>query len=394
MLKKFNPRKTRHLKQINRLLRLVFHTPKPSEPLDFAGASRILIVDFGLLGDVVMLIPFLRALRDSAPHARITYLCGPWGPDVLDGLGLVDEYVLFAGRKEYNTPFLMLKNRAAVRKTLAEVNGKRYDLAIAPRGDLRENYLMYRTNSARKISYNYTGGECFLTDVYAPSPDAEHLVEDSLSLAEAMGCPVLEENRYPCLHLDVAASAANERFLEENGLAGRYRIGIHPGASYESKKWGGYPRLVEELHRKNERAVFLIFAGPGEEKDADAILTAAERCGARAVSVREPLRTFLRLLAVCDYFFGNDSGAAHLAVAQGVPATVIFGPTEPALGRPYAEPGRVRCVSKRLPCKPCLSMECREGARRCMTEILPAEVAETLPRAGAGGNDGQHPDRQ
>ncbi|HZX10938.1 MAG TPA: glycosyltransferase family 9 protein, partial [Acidobacteriota bacterium] len=87
-------------------------------------------------------------------------------------------------------------------------------------------------------------------------------------------------------------------------------------------------------------------------------------------------KTSLRMLAgvisLADVVISNDSGPMHLSNALGIPVVALFGPTIPAVTRPFHQPYKV--IKKEAPCWPCSYREC-PYEHQCMLKITPEEVA-------------------
>lgn len=375
-MEKFNPEKLKYLNAANRILKIFFREKKAGSPLKLAGAKQILIIDPTLIGDIVMLIPFLRTIKKTASDAKVTLVCGLWGKALLKSQKIVDDFIIIDA-KVLNSPAEMIKKWGYVRRVLKQVNGKEYDIAIEPRGDLRYLFFMHFCRAARKVAYNYTGGECLLTDVIRPSEKATHLVEDKMYLAKKMGCSFTRQEMYPRLFLTQEQKIENMKFLQRHGLEEKRIIGIHPGASLAHKRWKDFGVLIQKLDIEN--AAYLIFSGPGEEAIAMETAECGRKQGRICLHIHETLEVYIRLIALCDACVCNDSGAGHLAAAYGVPAVVICGPFEGRFCKPYTDHG-VAAVSHKLPCKPCMSDVCLTGTNECLRSITAEEVKQELYR--------------
>ena len=152
-----------------------FHEKKIDKPINWKEVKNILVLDtIDLLGDMVMLLGFLRILRLNAPAARITVCARPFTYGVLKNLDLIDDFI-----------GLSLKDSFAKKKeVLGILNKQLYDLAINPRGDFRDILYMYFVNAQRKISHTRTGGGFLLTDPLPAdySDPYSHAIEDILKM--------------------------------------------------------------------------------------------------------------------------------------------------------------------------------------------------------------------
>ena len=140
MIKKFNPQKTKFLKLLNGMLSLFFLEKTANSALDIKSCKRILIIDPTLIGDIVMLIPFLRVVKKNTNNAKITLVCNKWAKDILSNQGLVDSFV-FVDSKILNSPWAFIRNIRYLKTVYREINREEYDVSIEPRGDLR--YILF-----------------------------------------------------------------------------------------------------------------------------------------------------------------------------------------------------------------------------------------------------------
>lgn len=388
MMQKFNPQKTKYQKAANAVLSVFFHEKKAGVPLDIQNSENILVIEFGRIGDIVMSIPFLKTLKRNAPGARITIVCGSWAEAVLKGQGLADR-LLFIDPRLLGSPAEILRNYRQLGQVLRQINRIRYDIALEPRGDLRYIFFMHFCNAGRKVSYSYTGGECFLTDILTPPEKTVHLVEEKLYFAKQTGCSVYQADRYPKLALTAGQRKENEEFIQRHGLLGKQIIGIHPGASLKIKQWDGFRELAARLAADSDRRAFLIFEGPGEKEAARKTAQAVKAYGAQAVISKTGLTQYLQRLALCHAVICNDSGAGHIARAYGVTVFVVFGPVEPAFARPYAKDRVYVFSDDSLACKPCFQTSCSRVHSEncaCLNRVTVQQVYEKYQGVSSGAD--------
>lgn len=376
MINKFNSKKTKGLKGINGLLNLMFHTKKDGRDIQFKNIKEVLIIDPEMIGDIVMLTPFLRILRSNMPNAKITLVCSKWAEQILGYQGLVDRYI-FVNKNLLRVPHLSREDRKEYRRKVREVNVRQYDIAFEPRGDLRYIYFMHFCNAERKISYNYTGGECFLTDVVIPGKEVQHLVEDKIYLLHELGFQYSVDDIYPKLYLTSEQKTENQEFIRKNELEDTLIFGIHPGASLEIKQWNGFAELLERINQKLKECSFIVYEGPNEESAANMVIEAGKKCGAKVIRFKDDIPQYMQNLALCNWVICNDSGAGHIASAYGVNVITIFGPVLPSLARPYSMTGAYVVSDDSLPCKPCISSKCLNGVK-CINRVAVDEVFNLL----------------
>ena len=378
MIKKFNVEKTMQLDKINKILSLFYKKPSNKLNVNFSKIENILVVDFALMGDMVMNIPFFKTIRHNCPNAKITMVAMPWAKVILGDQNLIDEFIIFDGKNILSSPKSIIKNYFPIRATLKIINKKRYQLAFEPKGDLRHIWFVHHTNSLRTISYNYTGGEYLITDSFKPKETTKHLIDEKIDLLALSGMTIFDEDRTPVLNLSEASKQVVKAFVEENNLNDRRVIGIHPGASNKNKQYRYYPQLIEEISDSLQNDdIFCVFEGPGEKDIVDAVCNQLEKSKIEFIRVKRKTKEYVAIVSVCNYMICNDSAAGHIASGYGIPTLVIFGPVMPETALPRGNCD-IRYVSHELECKPCTLPVCPLGTEECIQTIEIDEVKDEL----------------
>jgi len=119
---------------------------------------------------------------------------------------------------------------------------------------------------------------------------------------------------------------------------------FHPFASREDKTWPA-EHFVEVARSLRDRFQPVFVAGPNDETNPFREFE---------VVANAPLSRVMSLISGAELFVGNDSGPAHIAAAFGIPTTVIFGASDPAIWGPWrtsgtviSDPGGIRAISSR-----------------------------------------------
>jgi lipopolysaccharide heptosyltransferase II len=370
----FNSQKTKLLKFVDKGFGIFFWTKKEGKNIEHC--ENIIVLGFFLIGDTLIFLPAIAALKKKYKDAKITILCSPHTKEILSFSGLVNTYILV------NCPWITPFNKS-IKSIFNFFYGIRiankiakYDLAVDFRGDWRNIFYMNFIKAERKISYNFTGGEYMLTDAVAPPNNISHFTDEALYLVEQLGCIIEENEKKPKLVLPEEEFFFVKSFFKKNNLLPQhFIIGIHPGASQEIKRWNeyNYIDIVKKINRKNTAYKFLIFEGPGEQVVVDVIQKNLEKVGINIIRVNEKLKQYVSILSACNLILCNDSGAGHIAGAFNIPLIVIFGNVDPKYVTPRSD-GIVRVISHELPCKPCFQGVCPLGTSECIKSIKVDEV--------------------
>jgi len=379
-------------------------------------ARRIAVVRALQLGDMLVAVPALRALRAGYPDAEITLIGLPWAASFAARLDrYVNLFLPFPGWPGIDeTPY----DEARTEQFIAEARAHDYDLVVQMHGsggqsnpfalalggrvtagyydgphprpmanwpldpypqDRRSSALSRARERGARDEGNCSpsptvrergqGGEGVLWPA-APYPHDQPEVLRNLGLIALLNCPdrgtALE---FPLSYEDHAEADA---LLEPLAGDDRSLIGIHAGARPPARRWPAarFAAVADDLARRHDAHIILI-GGPGEE---EIVATVAERMDTRALNLagRASLGGLAALLARLDLFIGNDSGPAHLAEAVGAPTVRLFGPADVDRWAPL---DRTRHVVVRHPvaCSPCGYWECPID-HRCLRRIDPTDV--------------------
>lgn len=388
MINKFNNKKTKHIKTISKVLSFFYKKPKRVGDFDIKNITNILIVDFALIGDMIMLIPFLRTLRRNSPKAKITLVCESWGKTVLKNQNLVDEFIIFNGKDKLSSPFSIIKNFFEIKNVLKIINKKNYDIGYEPKGDFRHTLFLHYTNCKMTVSYNYTGGEYLITDSFTPKKETEHLLDEKLDLLEFTGLQVYDEDRIPEYNLTKDDLEYRENFIKENNLENKFLFGIHPGASVTTKTYKDYDKLLPEICKIfKEEPMFILFEGPKEKVIINKIIEELEKLQKKYIVVNTTLEKYLILTSVPNINLCMDSASCHISSALGVQTFIIYGASIPQMGLPKSR-GNLFYISDDLPCKPCNLPTCPYKTFECIRRISTNKICDILKDAICivGGN--------
>ena len=325
--------------------------------------ARVILRLPNWLGDTVMAVPAVRALRAGWPDANVL-LAGPWAP-VLTGQGLAETLVAYPRA---------WRGRLATTDTMRAF---RADVAVLLPNSLEAALSARYWGAARRVGFA-TGGRTLLLTDRVPWPAArEHQIDEylrvvgHLGLEAEAGTPVLSP---PPAEGELRVRA--RRLLDEATPAVRGpRVGIHLGAEYGPAKLWPRARVADGCRAIADAGMTPVLLGAPR----DAAL-AAELAGATGVASlvgKDAPALLPALLTEIDALVAGDTGVAHLAAALGTPVVALFGPTDPRLTAPR---GPVTTLTHPVPCAPCFYRTC-PIEHPCLEGIDAAQVARALERA-------------
>lgn len=342
--------------------------------------ESVLFIRLSSVGDIVLTEPAVAAVREALPDARIGFAVKAAFRELVSSNPDISR--------------VHTLDQGGLRSLVEDVRSERYSAVV----DLHRNVRTARIvrSSGIPTSTAYVKRERSDTVrvrlLHRPFRASRLLVRRYLDALVPLGIDA--ETRPPRLHVAPADASAAAALLDEFGaVRGEFAV-IVPGSVWPTKRWPAdrFARLASGLVSQLGLRVLLVGAG-GERELCETVERDAGE-GVVNLAGRTSLGETAAVISTARLFVGNDSGPTHMAVALGVPAVAIFGPTDPGQ---FDFSGHA-LVYRDLACSACSfygGERCPLGHWDCMAGIEPAEVlraASTLldtgPVEGAGRRDG------
>jgi heptosyltransferase-2 len=349
--------------------------PRSATPLRPA-PQRVLVKEVNWLGDLVMSLPALRAVRRGFPHARLSVLVKAELATFFDGTEWLDEVIPYrVGRS--------LGGLADRRHVVAEIRSRRFDLAILFPRSFESAFWTALARVPRRVGFAADGRGLMLTHKTARPATLirSHQVFDYLYLLRnTLGIDGDRTDIAPDVHPPHRA-AMREWLASARRRDGRL-IALAVAAAYgPAKEWpvARYAALIDRLAERH--GVECVLVGAPNERPRCEMVASASRHGALIAAGITNIGQALALLSLCDGFAGNDSGAMHAAAALGIPTVGIFASTNPQRTGPLGP--HPQALYHRIVCSPCLERTCRFGHYDCLKQVTVEEVEAALVELGA-----------
>jgi lipopolysaccharide heptosyltransferase II len=320
--------------------------PQNARPQPF----RILVRSSNWLGDAVMSVPAVRAIKRGRPDAHVTIVAAKNIAPLWNIIPEVDAIIALPRKALF--PAVRLLRKAP-----------RFDVAILFPNSLRSGLEAFLARIPRRVGFSGHWRN-WLLNQRPRQTKARGIVHQSyryLELASTVGIKVRPD--FP-----------PAKPLKSQGRA--FTFALCPGAEFGSaKRWlpEHFAAVVQQIASRAP-AQWVLF---GTENDivigrriAEAV---GERCSNRIGQTT--LAQLIQELRDCDLLLTNDTGTMHLAALLGIPTISIFGSTEPKRTGPLGVGHRI--LRHHVECSPCFLRECPLDFR-CMREITVAEVATTI----------------
>ncbi len=310
--------------------------------------SRLVIAP-NWIGDSVMAIPFVCALRRAYPRDLLAVLARHGPAAVFRAQGSADLVLTQAG---------LAADARGLRRA-------RFDEAWLLPNSFRSALIPFLGGVRERIGHDTDGRGILLTHAIPAPPRTGHQLRDYDALLSSRG--IEADLAVPRLPIPAAASERAARALSSAGISPDSSLALlSPGAAFGwTKRWAAerFGRLADRLAEMGFDCAVVIGS---EERDLATLVMAAARRRLPALGAELDPVELAAVLARARLLVSNDSGPMHLAAAVGTPVVAFFGPTDPGRTAPAGSPSRI--LDRYVFCSPCYLKACPYG-HECMKEI-------------------------
>jgi heptosyltransferase-2 len=333
--------------------------------------KRVVVRGTNWVGDSVMTVPALRALRRVLPDAAITLVIRPGTRGIFSEADYVDDVLVYER-----------KGALSVIPQVREWKRRKFDLAVLFQNAFEAALIPFLAGVPVRLGYATESRQALLTHPL-PLPDwrsSKHEVFYYLYLVTALEQMLFGRSTVCEAEPDASIQISEAKKVEAVALLRAYGvsddetvIAICPGSvNSRAKRWPAeaYAELADRLI-DSRRKVLLI--GSKDELDVSEEVTRRMRNTPVVLTGKTTLDQITAVLDRADLIVTNDTGPAHIGAALGRPTIVIFGPTNPLTTRPFAPDAEI--LRHPPDCAPCMLRDCPID-HRCMTAITVDEVFE------------------
>ena len=275
-----------------------------------ASRGKILVIRGGAIGDFILTLPAIAALRKNFPDAFLEVLGYPHIAQLALAGGLVDRVESIGAR----ALAAFFARNGELAEELVDYFSE-FDLIISY---LYDPDQIFRTNVSRR-----TRGQ-FITGPHRPNEGTTiHATELYLKPLEHLA--IFDADPIPRLRITTNPNPSSTLFRNGTGQGNERIVALHPGSGSENKNWpeANWAELLQKLI--NDTAFNLLLVGGEAEGERLQRLAAALPPARVRVAQSRPLPELAQMLQQCAGFIGHDSGISHLAAAVGLPGLILWG---------------------------------------------------------------------
>ncbi|HAZ09729.1 MAG TPA: hypothetical protein DCY56_01295 [Candidatus Omnitrophica bacterium] len=324
--------------------------------MKLSNVRKILFITLSNIGDAILTLPVLRALKDNFPDAIIDVVAGPRPEQVFKKDPRINRVFV------YDKHARLKDKMAFVKKLKAE----KYDLAI----DMKTSFLPFLIGARYRTSIIFCRGRS------RPSPTKlKHKRLVHLDKLKPLGIKYEEQKN---IYIDDGSRDKIEKILQDSGVKhADILIGVSPGSRSHLKQWKrkGFIDVISSILKNPQYKVILI-GDINEAGLSKEIAGAVKHPNLIDLTGKTSLNELFALIEKFSLLLTCDSAGMHIASDLGVKVVAIFGPTDPAEYGPRGDKDIV--IRKNLKCSPCKKAQCKFETHECMTAISAEEVLEAI----------------
>jgi ADP-heptose:LPS heptosyltransferase len=281
--------------------------------------TSILVIQLKRIGDLIVTVPALEALRKAYPAARISLVIDGDTSGMAPAIRCVDRVMIY-------------KKQSLNVRTFRRVILGRYDVALDFTGTDRSSLLTWLSRASRRIAFRWADKNQFRASSYTEFVDSpvrdKHTIDHYLDLVSSVGA----RSDHPELRLELPKSAYRDvkTLLRKHHIASGYAV-VHPGAARSEKYWQPERWAAVIDHCEEVLGLPCLLIGGSSAMEKETIRGIRENVGSPFIDLSGQLllMSSAALIAGAKLFLGIDSGPSHLASAMQTPQVTLFGPTNP-----------------------------------------------------------------
>lgn len=317
--------------------------------------EKIAVIRFSSIGDIVLTLPVVHALKKSYPGAEIHYVTKSQFVDLLSGEQDIDS-------------FHPLEKGVSLRSFRSQLKSAQFDLVVDLHDNLRSRYLTfglnvpvkrYRKERLRRISYLYF-------------KKREEVVPVWKRYLLAVG----DGGETPDFTLGLSEKS-------RSAVSGKVPVGeylvVAPGSTWATKEWplAKYKELAEELA---DSTFPIVVIGGNKDREVQTVLQTVLGERVTPLAGELSISESAAVVAGASQLLTVDTGMMHIGSAYAVPAIVLFGSTVQEFGF-FPASSKARVLQRELACRPCShtgKKSCPKKHHNCMNDIAADDVAALI----------------
>ncbi|HIE44202.1 MAG TPA: putative lipopolysaccharide heptosyltransferase III [Candidatus Omnitrophica bacterium] len=360
----------------------------------FTNIGRILMIKLRHIGDTLLAVPAIRAVRETYPKAYIAALVNSGTEETLTGNPLINEVLTFQ-RSNLNLPMLKrLKNEFSFFRKLRSM---RFDMTVDLTGGDRAAIISFISGARYRLGYSVKGGFWGKRYIYthiAKKNRKQHTVLRNLDVVKQLGIDT--DNLKVDFYIPEEARAFVSKVLRDNGVTSEdFVVHIHPTSRWLFKCWEA-DSMAEVINYFLSQGLKVVVTSGPDKKELNRAQKILSMVRGNVINLcgKTTIKQLGAVSEAANLFFGIDSAPMHIAAAVETPVIALFGPSGAYAWGPWDKNvdiqqyfskngnrsfGMHRVIQKEWDCIPCGKDGCNGSKEsNCLKEIKPEEVIKAI----------------
>lgn len=288
--------------------------------------KQICVVRLSAIGDTCHALAVVRAIQDSWPESKLTWIIGKTEAGLLADIPDI-EFIIFDKRK----------GRKALKETKAKLKDRHFDVVLCMHASMRANRLYRCIRSPVRLGFDFARARDFqwlFTNQRIEAHEKEHVLDGMMRFATHIGVS------QKALRWDIPLTDEHREFAARHTHGDNPVLLISPCSSQRSRNFRNWSAenyaAVADHAAINHRCRIILTGGPSDlEKNYGMQIRQAAKTETTDLIGRTDLKQLLALIATSDIVLCPDSGPAHMATAVGTPVIGLYATSNPARSGPY-----------------------------------------------------------
>jgi len=317
--------------------------------------SSILVIKISSLGDLILSLPSLKALRDEFPQSFISLLTLKKYRSFLYDCPYVDEVITLEEKYKKH------KNIFSIASVLRR---RSFDYIIDLQNNRASHLISFLSFPRQSFGYSLRGGFLLTRKMKYNRRDSPLVSQERI--LQLLGIKFVEKKL-------IFWSQESEHSIV---LPAADLIGINISASlkWQSKNWPreNIIKLIDLIHKNFCNSRVVLF-GDEDSKEESRKIENSVTPAPLNICGKTTLRTLPQVMKRLKLFITPDTASLHLSLALGLPTIALFGPTDPS--RHTVSSDNLYIFCEKMPCSFCYRSKCGlEEKNACLAKISPQKV--------------------
>jgi heptosyltransferase-2 len=314
------------------VLKLLLRNKPVRDKVDLSSVKKILVIrQDDRIGNLILTIPLLLALRKTFPKARLSFLSSSTSAEVFSGSKLMDELLVLDKKRYIRNPLAFISRILSLRRNSFDLA---FDCSDENHFSLGHGMWLYLSGAKYRVGHKREKSDLFLNLEVPQVNHPRHATDMHLDLLRFLIQGVSDE--LPFLEVKAEEGKYIKNYLEKMEITqDDFLVGINLGGTGE-KRWEieNFIELGKRL-KERENAKMIYIWGPEERELAKSLEVSG------ILSEILPLPKLAALLQRCNLFISSDSGIMHLSTAVGTATLAIFIHSDPVKFSPKGNKNKI-----------------------------------------------------